>query len=96
MLTMDRIRNAQGLWGVLLPEVTQPEPRQFLLWGNRFTDAQIERAITRAHRKLGQPLSGGLSDAATVHRYITGVLLNLEREERSAQHHSVDVPLGTR
>lgn len=81
MLTMARITNAQGLWGVLLQRHPQPEPRQFMLWTNRFTDAQIEKALTRTHKKFAH-LHREPND---IHRYITGVLLNLEMEQQQQQ-----------
>jgi hypothetical protein len=81
MLVMERITNAQGLWGILLPNYPQPEPRQFLLWTNRFTDTQIEKAFTRAHRKFAQS-QAQQPEPCAIHRYVTGVLLNLEREQR--------------
>ena len=82
MLTMERITNAQGLWGVLLPNCPQPEPRQFLLWTNRFTDTQIEKAITRASRKFAQFQTQQRPEPCDIHRYVTGVLLNIEREQK--------------
>jgi hypothetical protein len=77
MSTMDRIANAQGLWTLLLPDFPRPEPRQFHLWVGRFTDPQIERALLRASRKFA-----GHPRETEPGRYVTGVLLNLERETR--------------
>lgn len=76
---LQRIEGAQGLWVVFLPTIPQPEARQFWLWANRFTDTQIERAFSRAGRKFSRS-----ADPEEIGRYVTGVLLNLQREQSAS------------
>jgi hypothetical protein len=64
------------------PNIPSQSQRQFMLWTNRFSDAQIERALTRAHKKFAQTQIKYPLEPSDVHRYVTGVLLNLEREQK--------------
>jgi hypothetical protein len=77
-MMMQRVANAQQLWNAVLPDCPAPQPRQFVLWASRFSDAQLERAILRSSKRF----AGGNGIAPEpVHRYVTGTLLNLEREQ---------------
>src|ERR1017187_9798871 len=78
-MLIERSHNAEQLWAALLPHVPAPETRQFVIWASRFTDPQIERALMRTHRKFAP--SAPPQEATTIHRYVTGPLLNLEREQ---------------
>ena len=90
--TLQRIENATGLWKLLLPLIPQPEPRQFMLWTNRFTDPQVEKALTRAHKKFAHIQRQ--TEPTDVHRYVTGVLLNLEREQKQKQYQTETAQSG--
>jgi hypothetical protein len=81
-MLIERSNNAEKLWAALLPHVSAPEQRQFVVWANRFSDPQIERALMRTHRKFAP--SAPRQDASTIHKYVTGLLLNLEREQTAA------------
>ena len=87
MSVIQRSKDAEQLWLAMLPHVPQPELRQFVLWANRFSDAQIERAIMRTHRKFAA--ASQAVDPVVIHKYVTGILLNLERE----QHAATNAPL---
>jgi hypothetical protein len=81
MSVIQRSKDAEQLWQAMLPHVPQPEIRQFVVWANRFSDEQMERAIMRTHRKFAvgaQPVA-----PAVIHKYVTGILLNLEREQQT-------------
>ena len=77
MQLIQRSREALALWKALMPDLKEPEERQFVLWVHRFSDAQIERAFWRTSKKF---TAVGIEPEA-VHRYVTGLLLNLEREQ---------------
>ena len=83
MKMLERAREAQELWRAVIPFCQAPEPRQFILWINRFSDEQIERAFMRASRRFA-PEKTQVPDAAVIHKYVTGLLLNLEKEERES------------
>jgi len=76
MQLIERSREASALWKALMPDLKEPEERQFVLWVRRFSDAQIERAFWRT----GNKFRGGGTEPQTIHKYVTGLLLNLERE----------------
>lgn len=80
MSVIQRSKEAEQLWRVMLSHVPQPEIRQFVVWANRFSDEQMERAILRTHRKYSADKAQP-EDPAVIHRYVTGILLNLEREQ---------------
>ena len=73
---VDRATTAQTLWGMTFPQGSAPQPRQFVVWARRFPDDQIEQAFIKASRKFAS--QDALPDA--IQRYVTGLLLNLERE----------------
>ena len=79
MTLLEKTRSIADLWRVLIPFCTPPEPRQFALWANRFNTVVIEKAFWRASKKFS-PERVQLPDAVVVHRYVTGVCLNEERE----------------
>jgi ribonuclease I len=58
------------------PHGTAPQPRQFVVWAKRFSDDQIEQAFIKASRKFASQDT----EPNTIQRYVTGLLLNLERE----------------
>jgi hypothetical protein len=93
MSAIERSRDHEQLWRVMMPDVAAPETRQFVVWANRFTDAQLERAIMRTHRKFA-PGTREI-DPTVIYRYVTGLLLNLEREGSSATatHHQPVRPI---
>jgi hypothetical protein len=78
-MLIDRVRSARDVWATLIPFVSQPEPRQFALWANRFNDSIIEKAFWRASKKFN-PEKVQVPDAVMVYRYATSVMLNEERE----------------
>jgi hypothetical protein len=92
MTLAERTISARQLWTLVLPDVELPTDRQFALWANRFSDTQLERAFLRVGRKFPH---GGI-ETDSLHRYVTGLLLNQEREAagRTEQHH--DQQLGWR
>ena len=75
MQLIERSREALALWKTLMPELQEPNERQFVLWVRRFSDAHIEHAFWRTSNKF----HGRAAEPETVHRYVTGLLLNLER-----------------
>jgi hypothetical protein len=76
--TVERALTAQKLWGMVFPQCPAPEPRQFVVWSSRFPDPLMERALLKTSRKF----SGQIPDPEPIHRYVTGLLLNLEREAK--------------
>jgi hypothetical protein len=76
-MIIDRALNAQKLWDMLLPHVAAPEAKQFVIWANRFGDEILEKVLIRVSRKF--PL-GTLETVDRIHRYTTGLLINLETE----------------
>jgi hypothetical protein len=80
-----RSNHSQELWAALLPHITAPEPSQFVVWANRFTDPQIERAFMRTQRRFAPErvsVNPGEANPIAVHRYVTGLLVNIEREQK--------------
>jgi hypothetical protein len=80
MQLLERGMEAQKLWRIVVPQHPAPVERQFVLWCARFSDAQIERAFYRTGMKRFNS-----TDPELVHRYTTGLLLNLEREQQHQQ-----------
>jgi hypothetical protein len=81
-MLMQRVANAQQLWCAVLPNCPAPPTRQFVLWASRFSDEQLERAIMRSSRRFAG--GGGVIAHDVIYRYVTGTLLNLEREQAAA------------
>ncbi len=77
METLKRCRDAQELWRLALPDCAPPAAHQFMRWLGRFPDAFLEHAILRSGRKFANAPS---VQSEAVHRYVTGCMLNLERE----------------
>lgn len=73
---VNRATTAQTLWGMTFPQGTAPQPRQFILWAKRFSDEQIEQAFLKVSRKFASQDA----EPDAIQRYVTGLLLNLERE----------------
>ncbi len=89
MTLIDRASKAQQLWVALLPHIPGPEQSQFVIWANRFTDPQIEQALIRTQRRFApERIHANPQEAfpAAVHRYVTGLLLNLEKEQGGGHH----------
>jgi hypothetical protein len=74
-LIIDKARDAMALWRGLL-KIEPPSTEQFIRWAQQFTDAQMERAIFRCRKRFDDS-----SDPVTVHKYATGTLVNIRREE---------------
>ena len=81
MELIQRLDDAKRLWAAWVPACPAPDDRQFLLWARRFSDAQIEKALWRVGTKFKFGMFTVATDHATVHKYTTGLLLNLEREK---------------
>lgn len=81
MTTLDRVHGAQELWSMVFPHCPAPDARQFVLWTQRFPEELLSKAFLKASRKFSP---GNRETAATAHRYVTGLLLNLEREQKGA------------
>lgn len=75
MTLVQRSNDARTLWNAVVSDIPAPSDRQFILWASRFSDGLIERALMKAGRKF----AGQKMDPAVVHKYVTGLLLNLER-----------------
>jgi hypothetical protein len=80
MTLMQRSSDARLLWNAVVMDTPAPDDRQFIIWSRRFSDSQVEQAFLKAGRKF----AGQHIEPATVHRYVTGLLLNLEREQQHA------------
>ena len=92
MELIQRSREALALWKALMPDLKEPEERQFVLWVRRFNDAQIERAFWRTSNKFRD----GGTEPETGHRYVTGLLLNIEREAHEGRpQRAADVESST-
>ncbi|SDG01018.1 hypothetical protein [Terriglobus roseus] len=76
MTLIQRSNDAKALWNAVVSDRPPPDDRQFIVWARRFTDSQIEHAFL----KVGRKFAGHPTEPATIHRYVTGLLLNLERE----------------
>jgi hypothetical protein len=74
---IERSKASLQLWNLVTP-CAAPDLKQFAIWAYRFTDALMERAILKASRKFS-----GTDDPETVHRYVTGLLLNLQQEQNT-------------
>ncbi len=70
-----RVETAVKLWRILLAFCPAPTEYQLGVWTRQFSDEEIEYAFTRASRKFS-PNKGLCPDAAIVHKYVTGILLN--------------------
>jgi hypothetical protein len=79
---IDQVDTQKRLWLILLPFVAAPDEHQLSVWSRQFTIPEFEYAFTRAAKKFG-PHRGVCPPAETVHRYITGILLN-ERQKNTA------------
>jgi hypothetical protein len=63
-----------------MPGAPAPVDRQFIVWANRFSDAQIEKAFWKTNHKF----MNRAVEPELIFRYCTGLLLNLEKESRAA------------
>lgn len=79
MKILERSKQALELWQAVVPFCLPPDTRQFIRWANRFPDDFIEHAIMRAGRKFN-PDKCETPDNEIVHRYVSGIMLNMERE----------------
>lgn len=77
MTITEKAINAKTLWEMLLPHVAAPEPKQFILWVARFETSLIEKVFMKLQRKFPE---GTTETAERIHRYSTGLLVNLEVE----------------
>jgi hypothetical protein len=82
MTIVERCTDAQELWKMFLPFVSAPEPQQLARWANRFPDELIERAFLKTARKFSAKRVRLPLDEADIHRYVTGLLVNLESDDR--------------
>jgi hypothetical protein len=65
---------------MMMPKIPAPPDRQFTVWAHRFSDPLIERALWRTSKKFG---SSSTVVPVIVHKYVTGLLLNLEKEHKT-------------
>jgi hypothetical protein len=65
-----------ALWRGML-KIEPPSLEQFVIWSKQFTDAQMERAVFRCGQRFDAS-----ADPVTVHKYATGTLVNIKREEQ--------------
>lgn len=72
---IERVETAGKLWNILLAFCPAPTEYQYGVWVRQFTDPQLEYAFTRASRKFA-PSRGNCPEALTVHKYVTGILVN--------------------
>jgi hypothetical protein len=86
MSLIDRSKSAGDLWAAVLSHVPAPDSKQLVLWANRFTDAHIEKAFMRTHRRFAPGHMTSATDPTIIHKYVTGLLVNIEREQGGGHH----------
>lgn len=77
MTLIQRSNDARTLWNAIVSDTPAPDDRQFIVWTRRFSDSQIEEAFF----KVGRKFAGQKIESVIVHKYATGLLLNLQRAQ---------------
>ena len=70
---LQRLKYAQELWAVVLPAIQVPPNPTFVGWLSRFTDSELERALTQVpHRIRNWTIAGTLT--RTYYRLVSSFL----------------------
>ena len=87
----ERAEAIEILWRDSVP-CEPPDSTQFALWARSFTDAQIQRAFRRTGNKIlrRQFIHHRVP---TIHRFVTGLLVNLRNEQAAAEASSNNTTL---
>ena len=83
MTIYQRAEDALRLWQTLVP-CSPPPMKQFIVWLSQFSDASVERAIMRVSDKYRTGKFNTDTPDEVAHRYATGVMVNLRREQSAA------------
>lgn len=71
---LQRLKYAQELWAVVLPAIPLPPNPTFVGWLSRFTDSELERALTQVPHRIRNWTIAGTLNADEVYRLVSSFL----------------------
>lgn len=81
MTLLNRLAEAQRLWNFALPNTPEPPNQTWVRWLSKFTDEEIEKAITRL---VSRYQTQALPEGDALYRVMTSNLVHL-RDQRGAR-----------
>jgi hypothetical protein len=76
---LQRLKYAQELWAVVLPAIQVPPNSTFVGWLARFTDNELERALTQVPHRIRNWTIAGTPNADEIYRLISSFLSKAKR-----------------
>jgi len=80
MSLLEHIDKIRRLWNMLVPQFACPDDAQVYRWAGRFDDTALEHGLQRVRAKVSK---GEITSRDAASRYLTGVLLNEERNAKA-------------
>jgi hypothetical protein len=71
---LQRLKYSQELWAVVLPAIALPPNPTFVGWLSRFTDSELERALTQVPHRIRNWTIGGTPNADEIYRLVSSFL----------------------
>ena len=71
---LQRLKYMQELWAVVLPAIPLPPNPTFVGWLSRFTDSELERALTQVPHRIRNWTIAGTPNADEIYRLISSFL----------------------
>ncbi len=83
---LQRLKYAQELWAVVLPAIPLPPNPTFVGWLSRFTDSELERALTQVPHRIRNWTIGGTPNADEIYRLVSSFLSKGKVRNPRTQH----------
>ena len=77
---LQRLKYAQELWAVVLPAITLPPNSTIVGWLVKFTDQELERALTQVPHRIRNWTINGSVDPEGVYKLVTSFLQHGHRK----------------